>query len=1045
MALSRRAAEWALVATLLAPCSPANAADAVAAIEVPGGIAAVSRVVGHVDYDPARFVVDLNTQLLSATRSDHDWQAIPKRQDLARFFALIDELERRFPGRIELGPSREGRRAIERLVDPLGFSLAEDRRRGLVLVPKNDGGEEESFRRLAAQFLGFELERIDDRLAAGESWTVAIPSDHASSPLPRELWERATGSPMTTGALAALVRDQRLSLVIAGVDRLSSETRERLHRIDLRWVHDRVPFAFRRYAAAFTVENGRLFVPGGEAAQPAWRALVGARDDSIEELLQALLDVDRAKGAYLWHALRFAPPAAVDYFVGRGDAARGTTLRRVFDRLDASTGAFESSQSTQPGFETLVRSMPFAGDPPRPQLPGGPSLWLTAIEGETAPATREQAEAAARERAATELDDAELLMLVLTDQVNRLASDRRVLPRLLRGANLFRDHPEIFSPENVVLVARGSDTFAPALGVLDTLELRSPEIARDYLLAVARLDRLGSDWPREQLAMAFQGGVEWLHAMARAGRVESSLLEQELLAWSAIHARHDAAADATPDELAWTVRLLRALPGAADDAPGRGPLERAMLQAMVAPTEPRLSWKGLEYDSDRPRRLAAGMAEVLEFFAVPSADDLAAVHDALIDLSRSCAAEDLERAHRAAAALRSGVARLPGAPEPIDGAAPDVPRRLDNSRRDVANELAQDVLGRGRAKGLAGLLPRIEETTRSLAADLRPFLIAPAYVVPLAGGRGSLLQDRELVRKHQLTCAYPTQDRAWSEATLNRGQDGRPGVSICGHLATVDQAISSFTLSIAQLRTDSGLDKRRAQTWFRHLNTTRWHRFEPGVTGAVAAVLDLGWRVLDLALREQPGGPLLALATTVVPRARLERAARTKPALLSPGEAWMVGVAALDRTDGDAALADASDALGRARGALVVLGSDWRERIDEVGVPAPALNGRVSANLGWWPPYEAVDLEGRNQGLIERELVDLHLSIVGYLGRQGLPGFVGSDLMRRTMEDLVSTVELGHERDWGSVLEALRGLDDRYFEVRMRECLRQGLYRLRES
>ena len=53
--------------------------------------------------------------------------------------------------------------------------------------------------------------------------------------------------------------------------------------------------------------------------------------------------------------------------------------------------------------------------------------------------------------------------------------------------------------------------------------------------------------------------------------------------------------------------------------------------------------------------------------------------------------------------------------------------------------------------------------------------------------------------------------------------------------------------------------------------------------------------------------------------------------------------------------------------------------------------------------------------------------------------------MRRTMEDLVSTVELGHERDWESVLRALRRLDDRYFEARLRECLRQGLYRLRES
>jgi hypothetical protein len=892
--------------------------------------------------------------------------------------------------------------------------------------------------------LGLELERVSQRLAAGESWTVAIPRDAVPSPLPRDLWERTTGAPMTTGALATLARDQRLSLVLAGGERLSEETRAHLQRIDWRWIHDRAPFAFRRYAPSFTVENGHLVTPGGEAARPTWRALVGARDASSEGLLRALLEVERAKGAYLWHSLRFAPPAAVDYFLGTDRGSRATMLRRVFDRLDSS-GGFDSSQSTRAGFETLVRAMPFEGEPPRPRLPGGPGLWSIAIEGEEAPPTREQVEAAARVRPGRAIDDAELVVRALDDEVDRLGPDRRVLPRLLRGANLFRDRPAIYSPENVVLVTRGSDSFAPALEALDSMDLRSPETARDYLLAVARLHRLGSDWPQEQLVIAFQGGVEWLRAMAAAGRVEDAALERALASWSAIHSRHDAAATATPDELAWIVGLLRALPEAAEDMPGRGPLERAMLQAMVASTEPRLAWMGLDYDSERPGRLAAGMVEALEFFSIPSADNLAAIHDAVTDLAVRCEAEDLEAAKRAAAILRSELARLPASKAPIDGLADDVAQRLDNPRRAVAVELAREVLGRTKGKGLDGLLPRIEEATRSLAGDLRPFLAAPAYVVPLAAGRGSLLQDRELVRKHVLSCANPTQDRAWAVATLERGDEDRPGVSLCGHLATVDLAISSFTLSPAQLRTNQGLDERRVQTWFHHLNATRWQRLEPPLTGAVAAVLDLGGAVLDLAVRERPAGPRLELATTVVPRARLEHSARRTPTLISPGEAWMVGVAALERPDSDPALAGAGEALDRARRALDALGPDWRVRLKPVGPATPALNGSAASALGWWPPYEAIDADGRNQALIERELVDLHLSIVGYLGRHGLPGFVGSDLMRRTMEDLVSTVELGHERDWQAILLALRGLDDRYFEARMRECLRQGLYRLRES
>ncbi|HEX2463945.1 MAG TPA: hypothetical protein VHR17_04905, partial [Thermoanaerobaculia bacterium] len=748
MSRSKRAA---LVATLLLPCSPAHpAGDAVDGLEVPGGIVAVARLVGYVDEDPERFIVSLNAQLLSSSRSDHDWQSIPRRRDLVRFLDLIAELERRFPGRIELGASKEGRQAAERLADSLGFEVVRDRRRGVVILPKNEDDDEQAFRRMAAQALGFELDSMADRLDAGESWTVTIPRDRVPSPLPPELWLRGTGEPMGPGALAMLARDQRLSLVIAGFDRLSRETRERLGRVDLRWVHDRAPFSFRRYASAFTVENGRLVVPGGDAALPVWRDLVGALDGSPEGLLHQLLEADDAKGAYLWHSLRFAPPPAVDYFVGHGDAAHGGLLRRLFDRLDDSAGAFDSSQSTQPGFETLVRSLPIEGEPPRPHLPGGPGLWLAAIEEEQPPVTLADVQAAARSRAGDGVDEEELFLRALTSEVDRLGPDRSALPRLLRGANLFWLHPAIYSPENVVLATRGSDTFAPALNVLDTMDLRSPEVARDYLLTVARLRRLGSDWPQEQLVIAFQGGIEWLRSMAAAGRIDRAVLERELAVWSAIHSRHDTAAAAGPDELAWTVRLLRALPPAPDDAPGRGPLERATLQALVAATEPRLRLMGLDYDSDRSRRLAAGMVETLEFFEVPSADRLAGLHDALTDLARHCRDQDLDAAKRAAEALRSGIARLPRPPRSPESSATDVERRIDNPRRDVVSELADEVLARAKARGLAGLEPRIEEASRSLAGDLRPFLAAFGYVVPLAEGRGSLLQDRELVRKHRL-------------------------------------------------------------------------------------------------------------------------------------------------------------------------------------------------------------------------------------------------------------------------------------------------------
>ena len=293
-------------------------------------------LVGHVDQDPERFIASLNAQLLSATRSDHDWQSIPRRRDLVRFLDLIAELERRFPGRIELGASKDGRRTVERLADSLGFEVVEDRRRGVVVVPKNEGDDDQAFRRTAAQALGFELDRVSDRLGAGESWTVTIPSDRAPSPLPPELWLRSTGradgaggardagarpttEPRGRGLRSALPRDARATRrawICAGCTTMrrspSVATRRRSpSRTDAWWY----PAATRR------------FLPGA-----AWSVRATTRR---RVCCARLLEQDRAKGAYLWHSLRFAPPPAVDYFVGRGDGASGGLLRRVFDRLDA--------------------------------------------------------------------------------------------------------------------------------------------------------------------------------------------------------------------------------------------------------------------------------------------------------------------------------------------------------------------------------------------------------------------------------------------------------------------------------------------------------------------------------------------------------------------------------------------------------------------------------------------------------------------------------------------------------------------------------------
>ena len=80
--------------------------------------------------------------------------------------------------------------------------------------------------------------------------------------------------------------------------------------------------------------TGAWWCPAATPRCPSGARWSEPSSDSNESLLLALLETDHAKGAYLWHALRFAPRPAVEYFAARRDAQGATLLRRVFDRLD---------------------------------------------------------------------------------------------------------------------------------------------------------------------------------------------------------------------------------------------------------------------------------------------------------------------------------------------------------------------------------------------------------------------------------------------------------------------------------------------------------------------------------------------------------------------------------------------------------------------------------------------------------------------------------------------------------------------------------------
>jgi hypothetical protein len=239
--------------------------------------------------------------------------------------------------------------------------------------------------------------------------------------------------------------------------------------------------------------------------------------------------------------------------------------------------------------------------------------------------------------------------------------------------------------------------------------------------------------------------------------------------------------------------------------------------------------------------------------------------------------------------------------------------------------------------------------------------------------------------------------------------------------------------------------------WLEDAVATPWQDITPAMSELVAAVLEAGRAVVDWAIASGPTGQSwqARLCRTHIPLARLEREATgplasgsTVRMWVSPAELLLLGLLVMEevnRFEGTVPV-EVEEATTRAEEVRAALGDDWRRALDRAGAPTPGLTGRGSPWVGRWPPYEAIENEGPIELINERELVDLRLRVIEYLGRNRLPGEVGGDLMTGAVLNAGSGLHIETPRDWEGFLAWLSGLDDKFFDEEMRRCLAVGLY-----
>lgn len=217
---------------------------------------------------------------------------------------------------------------------------------------------------------GFPLVDLEEDLHTGKPFTYPFPS----SPVPvlfRESdWTSIRGVKAKT-ILDALLGDPALARLYVALSHIDPETRVALKQSPglSRLVPVSATLDF--YGAHIVSRSGRISVPGGAPAEPAWKDLVGASTASPGEFVLRLLSKDNGWLAAYFDALLRSSHAEQAYF------SEPHRLRRFYVALrgrDPTPEAYKGVFRPDPGLLLLVSRLRLGPDG-EAQVPGNLEVW----------------------------------------------------------------------------------------------------------------------------------------------------------------------------------------------------------------------------------------------------------------------------------------------------------------------------------------------------------------------------------------------------------------------------------------------------------------------------------------------------------------------------------------------------------------------------------------------------------------------------------------------------------------------------------------------
>jgi len=222
---------------------------------------------------------------------------------------------------------------------------------------------------------GFPLTELEEALQKGRPFTYDFPMTQVPVMFTEKTWTSLSvwNKRYENTLLDAMLHDRTLDRLYSAMARMSPETRVTLQKSPgmRKLIQSAAVLDF--YGGWISIHNGEVVVPGGAAAEQAWKSLVGANPKSAGDFVSHLLLKDRGAMAAYFDAMSRIGSAQQAHFTDEGRLKR---LYFAYESVSNTThnGAAEGVFPRNAALLELLTRLQWQADGTI-QIPGGLAPW----------------------------------------------------------------------------------------------------------------------------------------------------------------------------------------------------------------------------------------------------------------------------------------------------------------------------------------------------------------------------------------------------------------------------------------------------------------------------------------------------------------------------------------------------------------------------------------------------------------------------------------------------------------------------------------------